>query len=265
MAASQTADYGPILTNEEQYRRDVANLIDENFSGTERLSLDQEKILIQRARVADSLARSELIEYCLSSVTWMARKYAEICHCNGRRRVEYLDLVQIGNLTLVECLDKALAHTNPIGYLKRAALGEIVKHCMRHGSLITSPQERGGKVLPMMQVDSYDVLLVNHSGSEGTYLRDLLEVPNEAPRSERDFTPLYAALDTLTPGQREVIKRHYGVDCAAEDLFTISCSMRAAQGKPFNRNANDAYSAHKGGIASLGRKLAPLVDRAISA
>ena len=62
-------------------------------------------------------------------------------------------------------------------------------------------------------------------------------------------------METLTGKQRDVIVRHYGLDGPPLDLFTLSCEMRQAAGKPFKDSANAAYSTHKSAIAALRKKL----------
>ena len=242
---SQVALYGELLTVEQQYHSDIAAL--------PRLTLEEEKCLIERSMLGNTDAREQIILSCLGYVRAVARKYRVICAANGRNLVEYLDLIQIGNLTLVECLDKALEHPNPFGYLKRAASGEIVKYCMKHGSSITSPSERGGKILPMKDVASLEKPLI--PGEENFTLASTLEVPPTSTQDEKDYTTLYSVIETLTPKQRDAITRHYGLGCASEDLFTISCAIREAEGKPFKDSANEAYSAHKAGLKALQKRL----------
>lgn len=246
---SQTALYGDILTIEQAYSQDVGDV--------PRLTFQEEETLIDQARAGDVEARDAVIRSLLTYVIHVAQKYATICRESGRPRVEYLDLVQVGNLTLLECLEKALAHACPVGYLKRASSGEIVKHCMKHGSLITSPSKRGGDILPIKDVDSID-MPVRTSGDtpERLTLAETLIAPEKQEKQERDYTALHEALDILTEKQKYIIVRHYGIECAPEDLFTLSCALREAAGKPFKDSANEAYSAHRGAITKLEKHLA---------
>src|SRR5712692_281986 len=110
---SQTALYGEILSNEERYHCDIDGIPCPTF--------EEEQGLIKRARAGDTDAREALVLSCLGYVKTVARKYAVICAAWGKKRIEYLDLVQVGNLTLLECFDKAIVHPCPYGYLKRAA------------------------------------------------------------------------------------------------------------------------------------------------
>ena len=242
---SQTALYSEILSNEERYHQDVAAIACP--TGEEELSL------IQRARAGDADARETLVLSCLRYAKTVARKYVAMCAACRKKRIEYLDLVQVGNLALLECFDKAIVHPNPYGYLKRAASGEIVKYCLKHASLITSPSERGGTILPMVEVESLDAPFPH---VEGLTLGETVAAPSETQVGERrDFSPLHRTLETLTSKQHEVIVKHYGIECAPRDLFTISCEMRQAEGKPFKDSANVAYSIHTFALRALRRKL----------
>ncbi len=242
---SQIELYGELLTVEQQYHHDIADI--------PRMTMEEEERLIVRARSGDTDAKEHIILSCLGYVQAVARKYTVMCAANGRHLVEYLDLIQVGNLTLVKCSDKALDHPSPFGYLKRAASGEIVKYCMKHGTSITCPSERGGKILPMKDVSSLEQPLTPET--QELTLADTLEAPPVVAQEEKDYTMLYSTLETLTPKQRDVIVRHYGLGCASEDLFTISCAIRHADGKPFKDSANEAYGPHKRALTTLQKQL----------
>ncbi len=243
---SPTALYGPVLTNEEQYQKDTA--------GLPRLTPDEERAVIAQARTGNPLARETLVFNCVDYVKTVARKYAAICAASGRKRIEYLDLVQIGNMTVLERLDKALAHPNPIGYLKKTASGEIIKHCCKHASLITTPQERGGTFLSIVDVTSTDAPLP--STDERLTLADVVAAPVITEPPVKEYRLLYHAIRKLTPKQCMVILRHYGLEGAPEDLFTISCSIRQEQGQPYKDSANAAYSIHKSALVALRKQIA---------
>jgi hypothetical protein len=246
---SQTALYGEILGNEERYHQDIADLPSP--------TLEEEQVLIEQARAGDRDARDALLLSCLGYIKTVARKYAVICAACGNKRIEYLDLVQVGNLTLLECFDKAIVHPCPYGYLKRAAAGGIIKYCQKHASLITSPSERGGTILPMVPVASLDVPAFSQEG-EST-VGDLLAAPSPTSTDGKDFSVLYRVLERLTRKQHDVIVRHYGIDCAPVDLFTLSCEMRRVAGKPFKESANAAYSLHRSAVVKLRKQLERIV------
>jgi DNA-directed RNA polymerase specialized sigma24 family protein len=235
------------LSNEMLFRRDLA--------ACARLSREQEDACIERARAGDADARHALIESLLVYVRWRAGKYAVCWRTEGRYRMEYLDLVQVGSVVLLEALDKALVHPCPVGYLMKAIAGGMVRYCLQYGTLIKTLQGPQGKFLPLLEVESYDLPAEGELGADGHSVGELIEVPAETTQPERDYTGLYAAVDELTERQREVIEQHYGLGCAPEDLFVISCRIRERQGKPYCRNASGAYSAHGAAIKALRRRL----------
>lgn len=235
---------GEPMTSEELFRRDIGSIL--------YLTREEEQALIEQARAGDENACHDLVLSCLPYVKKVAEKYATLCAACGRKRIEYLDLVQIGCLTVLECLNKALAHPNPCGYLRRAAFGEIVKYCGKHASLITSPSERGGKLLPIQDVESLDAPL---PGNEYGTLSDIIPECSDQRPPDLEYTVLYKAIETLPAKQQEVIVHHYGIECAPEDLFTLSCRWREVQGKPFKNSANEAYRVHTQALAAMRKKL----------
>jgi RNA polymerase sigma factor (sigma-70 family) len=246
---SQTALYGELLTNEEAYSKDVGEL--------PRLSREEQNALVAKALLGDIQAREALILSIVPYVMAVARKYATICTHANRKRIEYLDLVQIGNLALLECLDRALAHQNPIGYLKVAAAGEIIEYCQKYSSLIASYRKRDKSYARPIDLDSLDtpVRCSNEEEADCT-LADTLVAPEPVPEPpERDYSALYQAVATLTEKQRYVVEHHYGMNCPPQTLHSVSCKLRAQAGKPYKETANEAYSTHRGAIVKLAKIL----------
>src|SRR6266480_301721 len=116
------------LTSEELYRSEVRHL--------PKVTVEKERELIRRARAGDAEARSELITSCLNYVGFMAARYT--CYVNHD---EYLDLVGIGNLAVVEHLDRSLLRDNPCAYLRGVVKYTVLHYCLAHASLISRPQE----------------------------------------------------------------------------------------------------------------------------
>jgi hypothetical protein len=124
---------------------------------------------------------------------------------------EYLDLVSVGNLAILERLEKALTVDNPVAYLYGVAKLAIRSYCYTHSQLMT--QVRGK---PYVWVDSLDAPLCNRQGC----LAEFLVAPETA---QSDFSSLYAAINALAPKQRYVIMRVYGFDGdAPESIASIS-------------------------------------------
>ena len=155
----------------------------------------------------------------------------------------YLDLVSVGNLAIVECLEKALTVDNPVAYLYGVAKLAVKSYCYTHSQLITQAK---GK--PLVWVDSLDAPFRSGQGC----LADVLVAPGQAPKQEQpDFTRLYAAITALTPKQRYVIMRFFGLDGdAPESIASISRRL-----SPTNPKVTIARNRYNMAIRSLRRKL----------
>ncbi len=219
-----------VLSSVEQYRSEVSRL--------PRLTRSEEAELVQRARQGDREAKDELVQSCLRYVSLIASRY--VCYVQHE---EYLDLVSIGNLAVVECLEKALSVANPAAYLYGVARLAIRSYCYNHSQLIT--QVRGK---PFIWVDSLDAPI----GNSQQCLADRLCAPVPEPQKQPgDFTPLYQAISTLTPKQREVVLRHFGLDGESPESI-VALSQRLSTSKPNGMLARNRYNL---AIRSLRRKL----------
>ena len=218
------------LTSVEQYLSEVASL--------PILSRGEEAELVRRARLGERQAREALLQGCLRYVAFVASRYA--CYMEHDA---YLDLVSVGNLAIVERLEKALTVDNPVAYLYGVAKLAIRSYCNTHSQLMT--QVRGK---PMVWVDSLDAPLCNGKSC----LADCLVAQEQAPQLEpSDFACLYAAINALTPKQRYVIVRHYGLDGdAPEPIASISRRL-----SPTNPKVTIARNRYNIAIRSLRRKL----------
>jgi len=219
-----------VMTSVEQYLSELASL--------PVLSLDEEAELVRRARLGDEQAKEALLHSCLRYVAYVTSRYT--CYLEHE---EYLDLVSIGNLAIVECLEKALNVDNPVAYLYGVAKLAIRSYCYTHSQLITQVRGR-----PMVWTDSLDAPMCNGKGC----LADLLVAPVHTPRkSQSEFARLYAAIDTLTPKQQYVILRFYGLDGdAPESMASISRRL-----SPTNPKVTIARNRYNIAIRSLRRKL----------
>ena len=149
-----------VLTSVEQYLSEIASL--------PVLTRDEEADLVCRARLGDEQAKEALLHSCLRYVASVTSRYS--CYLEHE---EYLDLVSIGNLAIVECLDKALTVDNPVAYLYGVAKLAIRSYCYTHSQLITQVRGR-----PMVWTDSLDAPLCNGKGC----LADLLVAPEQTPK-----------------------------------------------------------------------------------
>ncbi len=186
-----------LLTSEEQYRSITKHL--------PRFTREQEADLIQRARTGDSAAREELIFSCLNYVGFIANWCTRFVYHD-----DYLDLVGIGNLVIVENLDKALAKDNPCGYLRKIVKCTVITYCLTHASLVTRPV----KSEPTYTVSFDTPVYANTLSQEPVVVSE-----------KADYTLLYQALERLPQAYREVLARYYGLyDKPVESLYAHSRS-----------------------------------------
>lgn len=212
------SDQEVMLTSVEQYRSEVLRL--------PRLTQSQERDLVSRARSGDELAKGALIESCLQYIASVAWGYA--CYL---RHDDYLDLVGVGNLAIVECVEKALAVNNPAAYLRGVAKLAMKLYCFKHAGLITRGPRRD-----RVQVGSLDA---PYGDSDACYA-DVLPAPtpeSEMEQEQPNYEMLYQAINALTEKQRYVILRHLGLDGNASELLgTISHRLSANPKMTIARN-----------------------------
>jgi DNA-directed RNA polymerase sigma subunit (sigma70/sigma32) len=203
-----------------------------------RLTRSEEGELVRRARNGDTQAKETLIQSCLGYVACVAYRYT----CYSQHDV-YLDLVSVGNLAVVECFEKALTVEKPVAYLLGVAKLAVKAYCCKHSGLIT--HQRGQ---PYVWVDSLDAPLGNGQGC----LTEMLVAPMQEPQQEPgDFDTLYGAISGLTPKQRYVVQRHFGLDGDAPEPIAV-ISRRLSHVNPKVTIARNRYNT---AIRSLRRKL----------
>jgi DNA-directed RNA polymerase specialized sigma24 family protein len=244
----------PVLTMEGQFHADLTFV-------SSLLPQEEEVSVVERARQGETEARDALLLMQLPYVRVVARKYAAISSESGHHRLEYLDLIQVGSLALVEHLDQALEHPNPCGYLCRCAAGAIIRYCRKYASLVVTLQGPKGHYLPTFETESLDAPRMTGDGEEYTLAAVLASTDDldQEPAQERDYTPLYRSLDDLSDACSFVVKRHYGFRCAPESLVSVSNALREYQGKPakaVTHSANDAYRYHARALTQLRERLA---------
>lgn len=225
-----SSDQEIVLSCVEQYRSEVLSL--------PRLTRSEESALVSRARNGDTQAKEALIQSCLGYVVCVAYRY--VCYV---QHDDYLDLVSVGNLAIVECFEKALTVEKPVAYLLGVAKLALKAYCCKYSSLIT--HQRGQ---PFVWIDSLDAPLGNGQGC----LAEMLSTPTQEPQQEPgDFDTLYQAISGLTPKQRYVIQRYFGLDGDASELIA-AISRRLSQVNPKVTIARNRYNR---AIRSLHRTL----------
>ncbi len=192
---SHTALYGDVLTNEQQYRKETVHIV--------MVNNEQRKALLARATKHDPSARTAIIENCLPIVASIARKHILLTGTS----VEYLDLVQIGNLALVENYEQALRKEDPFAFLIGCARFALYKYCRCHTTSITTPNTRG--VQPY-QIASLDVPFSQEN--DNTLLDILPEKALGTESSGPDYSePLQQAVATLPEKEKLVVEHYYGL------------------------------------------------------
>lgn len=159
--------------------------------------------LVEQVRAGDTEAREQLIAYILSGVVRQAERYF---YTYGwlHPTMDLSDLIQAGNVELLEQFDHALSHPAPCAYLLTCTLGAIRSY-RRFDSLIPLPATRSARPPRFCSLDR------PLSVDDERPLIEVLPAPSESPGDERDFTALYQAIDQLTELQRQTILRRYGL------------------------------------------------------
>ena len=205
------------VTLEHQLNADLARA-----NVPSRLSSQQEREYVERARAGDSAARESLLLDLVGFAKNIANRYGKV-FAWAAPRVEFLDLVQTGMLKACEYFPLALASPNPCAYLRMVVRGYILQYCQHYASLIKSGKDTQGRPLPLLPVESLDVAV---DWETGETLYDLLPEPERTSPAARDYTPLYEAVKQLPPRQAETIIRHYGLEGEAETLKAIGQSFQ---------------------------------------
>src|SRR5216110_360523 len=148
---AQQGDLSSELLNSEQlYRLELTACPD-----TRSLSPSEQDALIARARSGDADARNTLITALLRCVAAYARRYYSACAW-ASTHMSYLELVEVGNVALVEYAERALAPecNNPWAYLTAAAYSAIRKYTKRYCSMIVTPYTDGVAPIPVASLDA---------------------------------------------------------------------------------------------------------------
>ena len=185
-----------------------------------RLTREQSRTLAQQARQGDEEARHALIVACMDYILLQAHNISSTRHPNQ------IDLAAVGNLKMVECLDKALLADAPVAYLLTVALREMQWYCLYHAPLIQRPafslKELAQADPSPAQIESLDAPVSRGGGRQ----REMIAAPTPALETDEQpprFAPLYDAVQRLSPTHRSRIIRHYGLfGQPAESLTEIA-------------------------------------------
>ena len=177
----------------ETYLRDISRY--------QPLTQEQELTLALRARQGDADARNQLIHANLRMVVNIARQYL-------RPSVEMLDLIQEGNIGLIQAVDKF--DPNMGNRLTTLAFYWINKQIQRY--LNNEPDDLVS--LDMEINDGTAILLLSDTiEDKGTILGDptIQNIETQMENQERQQL-VHNMLATLSPREQEVLKLLYGID-----------------------------------------------------
>lgn len=192
-------EFGPLLTSEQLYRRDLEEL-------TYFIDKREIEARVDQAQKEGSDMRELLIYYCLPIVL----SYATRLHDH---RIPLLELVSVGNFSLIETMDRALLHVNPVGYLLRFAYGRMSRYRLHFQSLIITPSTPGEQPHKVFS------LLDNHDTSDS----DIAEKHPEITSDIIDVaSPLHAAVEVLSPARKRVMRLLLGMDGPPETMEDIA-------------------------------------------
>ena len=167
-----------------------------------RLSLDEEKSLIERMHAGDMSARECLIQSYLHLVVSMAK------HPRWHNQAELLDLIQEGNIGLIQAVDtyEPSADNSLVGF---------ATICIRH-KLLNFVRKRYDELLvldtPVFENSEEYITQADMLIDEATVLGDasFANTEEEMMADERRSHLLYA-LKSLTRREREVLELLYGI------------------------------------------------------
>lgn len=173
--------------------------------------------LLDQARQGDQDARELLIKCCLAFVFYRAWRYTD-----QLRHDDPMDLVSIGNIALLEGLDKALTEAvHPIKYLLSHA-AFAMQHYVYHDSYLIKRDKHRNEVIQTVSLDqalgASDLTYADLVGA----LQEFDMLSESETNSDVFYGPLYEAINQLTEKQRFVVVKHFGLENAPETFAEIS-------------------------------------------
>jgi len=209
---SQARLDNPLLAD-KQYRQALARL-------PLRPCDEQEHALVVRARAGEQQARELFVVSLLPMVRVFAYRYHAALRSADPRAChwEVLDLVQVGNLVMLEQVERALQAECPFAYLFSCAKLAIRDYCHEYQSLIRLPRSASSE--QVCWTESLEQPLSQER--EGSYA-EVLEQPADVPEPPRNYEALYQAVRRLSPKRQEAVIRVCG-------LFEQPCEGLAADG-----------------------------------
>jgi RNA polymerase sigma factor (sigma-70 family) len=188
----------------------MINIYHRDISRFRTLSAEEEQELLKQVKLGDEQARKTLIESNLRLVTKIARQYR-------RPKIELLDLIQEGNIGLIEAVDKFDAE---IGYRFstyavwsiRKAIQEFLGEENTIESLDSIIEDDGEEVFLSDMIKDAETIL---GGPSCEIIDAQLEQIEEQQR-------IFERLDTIPEREREVLMMVYGFNGKPMSLQDIA-------------------------------------------
>ena len=176
----------------------MINIYHRDISRFRTLSAEEEQELLKQVKLGDEQARKTLIESNLRLVTKIAKQYR-------RPKIELLDLIQEGNIGLIEAVDKFDAE---MGYrFSTYAVWSIRK----------AIQEFLGEENTIESLDS----IIEDEGEE-VFLSDMIKDAETILEQIEEQQRIFERLDTIPEREREVLMMLYGFKGKAMSLQDIA-------------------------------------------
>jgi RNA polymerase sigma factor (sigma-70 family) len=188
----------------------MINIYHRDISRFRTLSAEEEQELLKQVKLGDEQARKTLIESNLRLVTKIARQYR-------RPKIELLDLIQEGNIGLIEAVDKFDAE---MGYRFstyavwsiRKAIQEFLGEENTIESLDSIIEDEGEEVFLSDMIKDAETIL---GGPSCEIIDAQLEQIEEQQR-------IFERLDTIPEREREVLMMVYGFNGKPMSLQDIA-------------------------------------------
>ena len=169
------------------------------------LTKEEEKMYVSKANMGDSEARNKLIEHNLRLVAHIVKKFE-----TSNEDID--DLIGIGTIGLIKGIDNYYdsKKVKLATYVAKCAENEILMHFRadkKHNKDISLYEEisydkEGNKITIMDILKTADIDFI-----DDIYKQDTIEL-------------LYKYLDVLTPREREIIEKRYGLNSEEETTQT---------------------------------------------
>ncbi len=188
-------EFGPLLTSEQLYKQNLRELIP--FVGKD--TIDQR---VQQVRNDGGNLRELLLAYCLPVIFWYGARLHE-------SRFPILELVGVGNLALLEVMEKAIVHISPVGYLLKSAYGSMIEYRQHFQSIIALPSTPG--------TQPHEILFLLDNLDTDQF--DIEEEPYVPEENTEDTAPLYHSIESLSPVRKQTICRVFGINGYTSESF----------------------------------------------